>query len=129
GLGLLRACGSEGLPPVRGRNQFPHLADFLSHVEADGTTNLNEGLGNYARRAREPGLAVVISDLLDPAGFEAGLRALLERRFEVHVVHLLSAEELNPTVTGDLRLEDSGTGEVREMRIDGEGLRGYRWCV
>jgi len=126
GLGILRDRVSEGWAPVRGRNQFPHLADFLSQVEADGTTNLNDGLGNYARRAREPGLAVVISDLLDPGGFEAGLRALLERRFEVHVIHLLSAEELNPTLTGDLRLEDSETGEVREISIDGDALRGYR---
>src|SRR3989441_1195309 len=126
GLGILRDRVSEGWAPVRGRNQFPHLADFLSQVEADGTTNLNDGLGNYARRAREPGLAVVISDLLDPGGFEAGLRALLERRFEVHVIHLLSAEELNPTLTGDLRLEDSETGEGREISVDGDALRGYR---
>ncbi len=126
GLGILRDRVTEGWSPVRGRNQFPHLADFLSQVEADGATNLNNGLGNYARRAREPGLAVVISDLLDPAGFEAGLRALLERRFEVHVIHLLSAEELNPTLTGDLRLQDAETGEVREISIDGDALRGYR---
>src|SRR2546422_11623914 len=83
GLGILRDRVSEGWPPVRGRNQFPHLADFLSHVEAAGTTNLNEGLGNYARRAREPGLAVGISDLLDPAGFKAARQALRERRFQV----------------------------------------------
>src|SRR5262249_46921369 len=94
--------------------------------EPAGATNLNESLGNYARRAREPGLAVVISDLLDPAGFEAGLRALLERRFEVHVVQLLSAEELNPTLSGDLRLQDSESGEFREISIDGDALRAYR---
>jgi len=95
-------------------------------VGPSGATNLNEGLGNYARRAREPGLAVVISDLLDPGGFEAGLRALLERRFEVHVIHLLSAEEINPTLAGDLRLADSETGEIREITVDGEALRAYR---
>ena len=69
---------------------------------------------------------MVISDLLDPAGFEAGLRALLEGRFEVHVIHLLSTEELNPTLTGDLRLQDAETGEVREITIDGDALRAYR---
>ena len=126
GLGILRDRVSEGWPPVRGRNQFPKLADFLSDVQPSGTTSLNEGLGNYARRAREPGLAVVISDLLDPAGFEVGLRALLERRFEVHVIHLLSAEEINPTLAGDLRLADSETGEIREITVDGEALRAYR---
>jgi len=126
GLGILRERMTEGWSPVRGRNQFPNLADFLSQLEPAGATKLNESLGNYARRAREPGLAVVISDLLDPAGFEAGLRALLERRFEVHVVQLLSPEELNPTLGGDLRLQDSETGEVREISVDGDALRAYR---
>jgi hypothetical protein len=77
-------------------------------------------------RAREPGIAVLVSDLMDPAGFENGVRALLERRFEVHVVHLLDPGELNPSLAGDLRLQDSETGEVRELTVDGEALRAYR---
>ena len=52
--------------------------------------------------------------------------ALLERRFDVHVVHLLDPEEMNPTLGGDLRLIDSETGEVRDVTVDGDALRGYR---
>ena len=126
GVGILREKVSEGWPPVRGRNQFVSLVEFLSTVRPGGATTLNEGLANYAMRAREPGVALVVSDLLDPAGFETGIRALLERRFEVHVVHLLAAEELNPTLSGDLRLHDSETGEMRELSVDGETLRAYR---
>ncbi|MBI3636941.1 MAG: DUF58 domain-containing protein, partial [Candidatus Rokubacteria bacterium] len=126
GVGVLRARAAEGWPPARGRNQFPALADFLGDVRPDGATSLNEALAGYAMRSREPGLAVLISDLFDPAGFESGLRALLERRFEVHIIHCLDAEELNPTLDGDLRLTDSETGEVRELTIDGDALRGYR---
>ena len=80
---------------------------FLADVRADGGTSLDEGLGNYAKRARESGLVVVVSDLLDPAGYERGVRALLERRFDVHLVHLLDPEEMNPSLGGDLRLIDS----------------------
>lgn len=126
GVGILREKVSEGWPPVRGRNQFVPLVEFLSGVKAGGATSLNEGLANYAVRAREPGLAVVVSDLLDPGGFETGIRALLERRFEVHVVHVLAPEELNPTLAGDLRLHDSETGEIREMTVDAEAVRAYR---
>ncbi len=126
GLGVLRDRLTEGWPPVRGRSQFPALTQSLLGLQADGRTGLNEGLSTYALRAREPGLAVLISDLLDPAGYDRGLRALLERRFEVHVVHLLAPEELNPTLSGDLRLEDAETGEVREITVDGEALRDYR---
>lgn len=126
GVGVLRDRVSEGWPPTRGRNQFVALAEFLVGLRAGGPTNLNQSLAAYAMRAREPGLAVIFSDLLDPQGFETGIRALLERRFEVHVVHVLAPEEVNPALSGDLRLHDSETGEVRELTVDGEALRGYR---
>jgi uncharacterized protein (DUF58 family) len=126
GVGVLRNRLTEGWPPARGRNQFPKLADFVTGIQSGGATSLNEGLAGYALRAREAGIAVVISDLLDPGGFEAGMRALLERRFEVHVIHVLAPEELNPTLAGDLRLHDSETGEIREMTVDGEAVRHYK---
>lgn len=126
GVGVLREKVTEGWAPTRGRNQFVTLVDFLARLEADGATNLNRGLSDYARRAHEPGLAIVISDLLDPGGFESGVRALLERRFEVHVIHVLAAEELQPTLAGDLRLHDSETDSMLEITVDGEALRRYR---
>ncbi len=126
GVGVLREKVSEGWPPTRGRNQFVALVDFLATLRAGGSTSLNQGLANYAMRAREPGLALLISDLLDPAGFESGVRTLLERRFEVHIVHVLAAEEVHPTLAGDLRLQDSESGEIREITADGEALKGYR---
>lgn len=126
GVGILRDKVAEGWPPTRGRNQFLPLVHFLQGMSAGGSTGLNEALGTYASRAREAGVAVVISDLMDPAGFEVGLRALLERRFDVHVVHVLAPEEENPTFTGDLQLIDSETGEMREITLDGEAVRAYR---
>jgi hypothetical protein len=126
GVGVLRESATEGWSPVRGRNQFLPLVTFLSGVHAEGGTSLNAGLAAYAGRGREPGIAVVLSDFLDPGGYETGLRALLEHRFDVHAIHLLDPAELNPDFAGDLRLVDSETGEVRELTIDGEALRMYR---
>jgi uncharacterized protein (DUF58 family) len=126
GVGVLRERVVEGWPPTRGRNQMQALVDFLTAVTPAGPTRLNDALGEYVMRAREPGLVVVLSDLLDPAGFEAGVRALLERRFDVHVLHLLDPEEMNPTLGGDLRLIDSETGEQRDLTVDGDAVRGYR---
>ncbi|HEY3097715.1 MAG TPA: DUF58 domain-containing protein [Methylomirabilota bacterium] len=126
GVGILRERATEGWPPARGRNQVVALLDFLSHVTSGGATRLNAALGEYALRAREPGLAVIMSDLLDPQGFESGIRALLERRFDVHVIHVLDAAELNPDLVGDLRLYDVESGEARDVTMDGEALRGYR---
>jgi len=126
GVGVLRDRVAEGWPPTRGRSQVAGLLDLLAGVEPAGGTSLNDGLGNYAARARQTGLAVVISDLLDPAGYESGVRALLERRFDVHLVHVLAPEEMNPELAGDLRLVDSETGEMRELSMDGDAVRAYR---
>jgi len=126
GVGILRERVSEGWPPTRGRNQFAKLAEFLSTLRAAGGTGLNEALANYAMRTREPGLAVIFSDLFDPNGYEAGLRALLERRFDVHLIHLLDPGEMNPELAGELRLLDSETGELCELTVDGDAVRAYR---
>ena len=126
GVGVVRERVSEGWPPARGRSQFGPMVDFLSAVRPEGGTRLNEGLAGYAMRSREPGLAVIMSDLLDPNGFESGVRAFLERRFDVHLIHLLDPDEVNPGFGGDLRLVDSETGELRELSVDGEAVRAYR---
>jgi uncharacterized protein (DUF58 family) len=125
GVGILRARVSEGWPPARGRNQVVTLLDFLGDVDSAGPTRLNEALADYAARAREPGVAVLISDFLDPRGFEAGVRALLERRYDVHLIQVLDRSEMNPELAGDLRLEDAETGEMRDITVDADTLRGY----
>ncbi len=126
GVSVLRERVAEGWSPARGRNQLLPLMDFLARLRPGGSTSLNDGLAQYALRAREAGLAVVVSDLMDPAGYERGLKALLERRFDVHVVHLLAADEMTPSFGGDLRLVDAETGEQRDLTLDGEALRVYR---
>ncbi len=125
GLAIIRERVAEGWPPARGRGHISPLLESLAHVQGSGATHLNEALGQYAARARASGLAVLMSDLLDPDGYEAGLRALLERRFEVHVIHVLSPDEMEPSLRGDLRLIDQETGEARMLRVDGDILRGY----
>lgn len=126
GVGMLRERVADGFPPTRGRSQVVPIMDYLAAIRPGGVTQLNDGLADYALRAREPGLAVVVSDLFDPAGFETGVRALLQRRFDVHLVQVLDPEEMNPALGGDLRLTDAETGEQRDLTVDAEALRAYR---
>jgi uncharacterized protein (DUF58 family) len=126
GVGVVRERLAEGASPARGRSQILPLIDFLSRVRPAGGTSLNEGLAAWALRTREAGLAVLISDLMDPAGYERGLKTLLEHRHDLHVIHLLAAEEMNPIWGGDLRLEDAETGETRDLTLDAEAMRVYR---
>jgi uncharacterized protein (DUF58 family) len=125
GVAVFRDRVTEGWLPSRGRSQFLPLQEFLGGLAPGGATAFNDSLRQYALRARDPGLAVVVSDFLDPTGYAAGLRALMERRFDIHVIHLLAPEELEPALGGDLELVDAESGEVREVSIDAEALRAY----
>jgi uncharacterized protein (DUF58 family) len=126
GIAVFRDRLSEGWLPTRGRNQYLPLAAFLSGLVPAGPTRFNDAVEQYARRAKDSGLAIVISDFLDPEGYEKGLRALMERRFDIHVLHVLAADELRPTFGGDLELVDAETGEVREVSVDADTLAGYQ---
>jgi uncharacterized protein (DUF58 family) len=125
GVAVFRDRVAEGWLPTRGRNQFLPIQEFLAELTPGGGTAFNDSLRQYAQRAKDAGVAVVISDFLDPSGYAAGLRALMERRFDVHVLHLLAPDEMHPMLGGDLELVDAETGEVREVSIDAEALRGY----
>ena len=79
--------------------------------------------------ARRAGLAVVISDFLDPEGYEAGLTALVGRGFQVDLVQILAPDELSPTTFGDLNLVDSETGAHQEVTFGRFRLKAYRQTV
>ncbi|MCC7491183.1 MAG: DUF58 domain-containing protein [Fimbriimonadaceae bacterium] len=122
-----------GLPPLRGAGNVGRVFDFLTALQPDGGTGLAASLTRFGHEHPQPGLCVVVSDFLDPAGYQAGLRALQARRYEVVALQVLAPDELNPQVTGDLKLIDSETGEAREITVSDSLLRRYRrsaaaWC-
>ena len=125
-LGLLTDDVTRMLRPLRGRGQILPVLEFLSGLEAGGPTALNRSLTRYAARSRVPGVAVVLTDLLDPGGYTDGLKALLQRRFEVLLLHVVSEEELEPALQGDLTLVDAEGGDTREVSVDRWALERYQ---
>ena len=101
----------------------------LSVLTAGGAANLNVALRRGALEARQTGLAVVLSDFLDPAGYEPGLNALVGRGFQVDVVQILAPEELTPTTYGDLRMVDSESGAIQEVTFGRFRLKSYQQTV
>ena len=71
----------------------------------------------------------MLSDFLDPAGYESGLTALVGRGFQVDLVQILSPDELSPTTFGDLRLVDSETGAMQEVTFGRYRLKVYQQAV
>lgn len=111
----------------RGRPSFRQLLTFLKNgEEGGGETDLGQSLGAFARGQKRRGLAIVLSDCLDPAGYERGLGALTGRHFALHVLHVMDPRECEPTELGDLDLSEIESGAELQVTA-GEGLlRAYR---
>lgn len=126
---MLTAINDNGMSvfgPVRGRGQSVAMLRYVQNVAADGITDLNIMLKNYAMRAGRPGLTIIISDMFSPTGYVDGLNSLLGRGHEVVLVHVLSPEEVSPPLAGDLRLIDVETGVAQEVTIDATMRNIYR---
>ncbi len=123
---LLNSNGDQNWGPFRGQQNSLRLLNFLENGTAVGITNLDISLKNYVLRGRRPGLLFLITDLLSPDGYKEGLNALQMRGYEVGLIHLLSPDEVEPPVTGDLKLIDIETGADAEITLDPTTLNLYR---
>lgn len=123
---LLNSSGNRRWGPHRGARNSLQLLRFLESAAASGPTDLNQSLHSYALRARRPGLLFLLTDLLSPNGYQDGVNALQSRGYEVGLIHLLSADELDPPLGGDLKLVDIETGQDAEITLDDGTLEMYR---
>jgi uncharacterized protein (DUF58 family) len=117
------------LRAVRGRKSSLPFFQNLNQVQPKGTADFNYALRRGALEARQAGVAIVLSDFLDPAGYESGLTALVGRGFSVNAVQILAPEEMNPDTYGDLKLIDSETGAVQEVTFGKYRLATYQQTV
>jgi uncharacterized protein (DUF58 family) len=117
------------LRSVRGKKSAIQFFQNLSALTAGGPANLNGALRRGALEARQAGVAVVLSDFLDPEGYESGLTALVARGFQVDLVQILAPDEISPTTFGDLRLVDSETGGQQEVTFGRYRLKAYQRTV
>jgi len=116
--------GDETMPG-RGKGRIFRVFEQLERLEPGGTTNLRETFKQFASRSRQQGLAVVISDFLDPQGFESGLKILASMGHEVFVVHIASQADRMPGSLGEVRFVDTETGELRDVEVTPALARAY----
>jgi uncharacterized protein (DUF58 family) len=108
------------------RSRFADLVDQLSTVAPAGLLDLNASLGTCLPvGARQP-LVVLVSDLLSPVGLSVGLDALQSRQADVVVLHVVSPEEMDPALSGELELVDAETSQTLQLGVSLETLAAYR---
>ncbi len=105
------------MPTTRGKGRIFKVFDFLRRTQPDGVTDLADSLKTFVAQHKRRGLAVLISDLYDPAGFEQGINVLRYNKFEPYVLHVVDPTEAKPNLKGDVRIYDCETGDEREVTV------------
>lgn len=117
---------SGRMPTTRGKARIFRIFRFLSGVKAEGETDLGEAMKTFVAQHKRKGLAVVLSDLYDPEGFERGINVLRFNRFEPYVIHLVDPRDGKPDIRGDVRVYDCETGAEREVTVTAKILEKYQ---
>ena len=123
---ILGAPPASQAPAFRGRASLWRLMEHLSTIEPSGETDLATGMKRFCLRNPGQGIVILLSDLLDKQGFEEALRYLAARPVDAYVIQVLSAEELDPPLVGDLLLVDSEDGDKADVTVSAPLLKRYR---
>lgn len=113
-------------PVFRGRQSMWRMTQHLNEIEVGETATLAEGIKNFCLRNSGKGILVLITDLMDKTGYDSALRFLLSQDMDVYVIQVLCPEEVNPEVTGDLKLVDCEDEDVAEVTISKPLLDRYQ---
>jgi uncharacterized protein (DUF58 family) len=123
---LTDAPASPGFGPFGRRARLPQLVADLSRVAPAGLVDLNSGLSSCLGPSPERPLVIVVSDLLAMPGVAQGLDALQALNADVVVLHVVSTEEMDPRLSGEVELVDAETDEVLEIGVSLDTLAAYR---
>jgi len=125
-VSVLGGRTSQRQSSLRGSGRVFRLLSNLSSIQpADGTTDLLAAARRAGAQLTGRGVIVLISDLLDPNA-DRVVRELAAASAELIVLHVLSPDELDPRLDGDVRLVDSETGERVDVTVDLGTIDGYK---
>jgi hypothetical protein len=81
---------------------------------------------NFCLRNSGKGILLLISDLMDKTGYEAALRYLVSQQMDVYVIQVLSTEEIDPDIKGDLKLVDCEDSDIAEITASAPLIARYK---
>jgi uncharacterized protein (DUF58 family) len=117
---------TQSMPAVRGRRSLWRLLDFLKQVEPAGPSDMAKSLRSFSIKCSGKGIVVVLSDFMDKGGYEDALRFLMARQLDIYVIQVLSQEEIEPEIVGDLKLVDVEDEDVAEITVSAPLLKRYK---
>ncbi|MBS0202414.1 MAG: DUF58 domain-containing protein [Planctomycetes bacterium] len=124
------ACQHAGttpliLSPCTGRISMKRVLKFLEDIPPGGDFPIEEAVEAVLVQHRGRGIAVLLSDFLTFGAMDRPMNMLFSAGLEVFAIQLLSAIELNPELTGDLRFVDSESGQTLDVSSVGDLIGFY----
>jgi uncharacterized protein (DUF58 family) len=114
------------LPGLRGRRTMQRVIRFLRETPIAGVSQLTPAAKRFAATHTQKGIVLLLSDFFDKGGFEEGLKYLIGRNLDIYVLQVLSPQEVDPELTGDLKLVDVEDEDVAEVTISRPLLNRYK---
>src|SRR3984957_18373265 len=111
---------------LRGRGKVSQMIDFISKLKPEGTSDLAAACKRFALANRRKGVCVVLSDFFDKGGYENGLRYVAGGKYDLFCVQILSPQEIEPDLQGDLKLKDMEDADMAEVSITQPLLKQYK---
>lgn len=111
---------------MRGRGELNRLVELLLALECAGQSRFERSCRQAATMRTGTGLMIVLSDFLFKEGYDAGIRRLIGRQYDLYALQILSPQELSPEFGGDLRLVDVEDGNEAEVTVSGALLDYYK---
>ena len=118
--------GVRAIRDLRGRRRTHDLSRFMCSVRPGGSIDFRAACERIALTRRGKGIMLVFSDFFFKEGYEAGLRMLVGRGYDVFCIQVLSPQEIDPPITGDLRLKDVEDADLTEVTISAPLLKRYK---
>ncbi len=117
---------NQSSPVVRGRSQLWRMTDFIQSVEPEQVFSLTDAVKRFCLRNSGRGIVVLLTDLMDKSGYEPALRLLVGQQMDVFVLQILSPEEMDPSLAGDLKLVDCEDHDEAEVSVSNALIKKYK---
>jgi len=114
------------LTGLRSRRMMQRIVRFLRETPIDGVSQLTPAAKRFATQHTQKGIVLVLSDFFDKGGFEEGLKYLVGRQLDIYVLQVLSPQEVDPELAGDLKLVDIEDEDTAEVTISRPLLNRYK---
>lgn len=118
-VSLFAGTGSDAplaiLRGVSGRRATRLVFEFLENLEPEGDSTIDETIASTLRIHHGRGVAVVLSDFLTSRDMAGSFNRLSSAGLEIFGVQILAPQEMDPDLTGDVRLVDCETGQTLDV--------------